>query len=127
MSEVGLGRVKTALAMSPLAAGPSGVSGRDRSDQRLDPDDVHDPGQIIGENREGHLGGYFWKRFSQKMRCPHAGFHGAERMLDGLATYSHGEWVRVEPLLHGVEQMLCSHRVIRRSDPVVHWDLSAQS
>ena len=51
MSEVGLGRVKTALAMSPLAAGPSGVSGRDRSDQRLDPDDVHDPGQIIGQDR----------------------------------------------------------------------------
>jgi hypothetical protein len=56
MSEKGLGRVRTALAMSPLAAGPSGVSGHDRGDQRLDPDDVHYPGQIIDENREGHLG-----------------------------------------------------------------------
>src|SRR4029077_5192948 len=55
MTVWGLCRVKTALAMSPLAVGPSGVSGHDRGDQRLDPDDVHYPGQIIGENREGHL------------------------------------------------------------------------
>ena len=36
MSLVGLGRVKTALAMLPLAAGPSDVSGHDGGDQRLD-------------------------------------------------------------------------------------------
>jgi len=33
------------------------MSGHDRSHQRLSPDDVHDPCQIIGEDREGHLGG----------------------------------------------------------------------
>jgi len=84
----------------------TGVSGRDRSDQRLDPDDVHDPGQIIGENREGHLGGYFWKRFSQKMRCPHAGFHGAERMLDCLPPLPHGLRVVVEAPLHLFQNVL---------------------
>ena len=33
-----------------------------RSHQRFGPDDVHDPCQIISEDRESHLGGYFWKR-----------------------------------------------------------------
>jgi hypothetical protein len=37
------------------------VSGCDRGHQRLGPDDVHDPCQIIGQDRESHLGGYFWK------------------------------------------------------------------
>ena len=32
-------------------------SGHDRSDQQPDPEDIHDAGQIIGEDREGHLGG----------------------------------------------------------------------
>lgn len=40
---------------------------RDRCHQRLDANDVHDAGQIIGENRECHFGGYFWKRFSQEV------------------------------------------------------------
>ena len=39
------------------------VSGRDRGHQRLGPDDVHGPCQVIGQDRESHLGGYFWKRF----------------------------------------------------------------
>ena len=106
MSEKGLGRVKTALAMSPLAGGPSGVSGHDRGDQRLDPDDVHYPGQIIGENREGHLGGYFWKRFCEEVRRPHAGFHRAEWMFDGLAPLPHGQGIVVEAPLHFFQHVL---------------------
>ena len=82
------------------------VSSRDRSDQRLDPDDVHNPGQIIGQDREGHLGGYLWERFGQGVRRPHAGFHRAERMFDRLATLAHGLWVCIKPLLHSFEQML---------------------
>src|ERR1700746_804606 len=35
----------------PWQPGPGCVSGRDRSDQRLDPDNVHDPCQIVGQNR----------------------------------------------------------------------------
>ena len=53
--------------MSVLPARTGSVSGRDRIDQRLDPDDVYDPCQIIGQNRESHLGGYFWKCFGEKV------------------------------------------------------------
>ena len=60
MSVEGLGRVKTPL-WGVSETWPR--SGHDRGDQGLDPDDVHYPGQIVGESREGHLGGYFWKRF----------------------------------------------------------------
>src|SRR5580692_4214562 len=105
-SATGLGRVKTALAMSRLAGGPSSVSGHDRGDQRLDPDDVHYPGQIIGENREGHLGGYFWKRFCEEVRRPHAGFHRAERMFDCLAPLPHGQGIVVEAPLHFFQHVL---------------------
>jgi len=72
----------------------AGGSGHDRSDERLDPDDVHNPGQIIGENREGHLGGYLWERFGQEVCRPHARLHRAERVLDGLATLAHSERVQ---------------------------------
>ena len=62
------------------------ASGRDRGHQRLCPNDVHNPGQIVGQDLEGHLGGYFGKRLGQEVRRTHARFHGTERMLDGLAT-----------------------------------------
>ena len=65
------------------------VSGRDRGHQRLGPDDVHGPCQVIGQDRESHLGGYFWKRFGEEVCRSHAGLHGAERMLDRLATFTH--------------------------------------
>ena len=29
----------------------------DRRDERLDAEDVHDPGEIVGEHVQGHLGG----------------------------------------------------------------------
>jgi hypothetical protein len=43
------------------------ISGHDRSDQRLDTDDVHDPCQIVGLDRECHFRGYFRKRFGQEV------------------------------------------------------------
>src|SRR5258705_12154033 len=82
------------------------VLSHDRSHQRLGPDDVHDPCQIIGQDRESHLGGYFWKRFGEEVCRSHAGLHRAERMLDRLATLAHGERVRIKALLHGIEQVL---------------------
>src|SRR5258705_6579965 len=82
------------------------VSGRDRSHQRLGPDDVHDPCQIIGQDRERHLGSYFRKRFGEEVCRSHASFHRAERMLDRLATLAHGLWVCIKALLHSLEQML---------------------
>jgi hypothetical protein len=62
------------------------ASGHDRGHQRLGPNDVHNPGQIVGQDREGHFGGDFWEGFGQEVRRTHARLHGAERMLDGLAT-----------------------------------------
>src|ERR1700746_2273421 len=106
MSELGLGRVKTASAMSPLAAGLSDVSGHDCGDQRLDPDDVHYPGQIISENREGHPRGYFWKRFGEEVRRPHPGFHRPERMFDCLAPLPHGHGVVIKAPLYLFQHML---------------------
>jgi hypothetical protein len=103
---LGLGRVKRALGIGPGSERRGCVSGRERSDQRLDPDDVHDPGQIIGEDREGHLGGYFWERFGQEVRRPHAGFHRSERMFDRLPPLPHGMRVVVEASLCLLQHML---------------------
>jgi len=99
MSVKGLGRVKTPFQGSRSEARTGSVSGRDRSHQRLGPDDVHDPCQVIGEDREGHLGGDFRKRFGQEVRRPHAGLDRSERMFDRLATLAHGLWVCIEALL----------------------------
>src|SRR5262245_14854822 len=41
------------------------VSGRDGSDQPLGLDDIHGPGQVIGQNRESHFRGDFRKRFGE--------------------------------------------------------------
>ena len=59
----------------------------------------------MGEDRESHLGGYFWKRFGKEVCRSHAGLHRAERMLDRLATQALGLWVCIKALLHRVEQM----------------------
>src|SRR5205809_815604 len=84
--ELGLARVKAPFRGSRREGRASSVSGRDRGHLWLGPNDVHDPRQIIGQDREGHLGGYFWEGFGQEVRRTHARLHGAERMLDGLAT-----------------------------------------
>lgn len=89
--------------MSSLAARAWRISGHDRDDKRPDPDDVHDPCQIIGQNRESHLGSYFWKRSGQEVRRSDAGLHRAERMLDCLSTLAHRFWVCIKALLHGLE------------------------
>jgi probable addiction module antidote protein len=94
-SAQGLGRVKKAETGS--------VSGHDRSRQRLGPDDVHDPRQIISQDRECHLGGYFWKRFGEEVCRYHAGLHRSEGMLDCFSTLAHGLWVCIEALLHSFE------------------------
>ena len=75
------------------------VSGRDRIHQRLGPDDIYDPRQIVGQDRESHFGGHFRKRFGEEVRRSHAGLHRAERMLDCLSTPAHGLWVCIKALL----------------------------
>src|SRR5439155_26545650 len=106
LSVVSLGRVKTSFPRKLVRSQDGTVSGHDRSHQWLGPDDVHDPCQVIGEDRESHLGGYFWKRFGEEVCRSHAGLHRAERMLDRLATLAHGLWVCIKALLHSFEQML---------------------
>src|SRR5438105_848086 len=107
MSALGLGRVKTASkGIGPEARNRACLRNRNRSHQRLGPDDVHHSCQVIGENRESHLGGYFWKRFGEEVCRSHTGLHRAERMLDRLATLAHGERVRIKALPHGIEQVL---------------------
>ncbi|MET4424246.1 hypothetical protein ABIB87_006856 [Bradyrhizobium sp. JR18.2] len=86
MTASGLGRVKTPFRESRGESRTGSTSGHDRGHQRLGPNDVHNPGQIVGQDREGHFGGYFWEGFGQEVRRTHARLHGAERMLDGLAT-----------------------------------------
>src|ERR1700721_984158 len=94
MSQLGLGRVKMAREGRRYREQKAEwVSGRDRSDQRLDPDDVHDPCQIVGQDRERHFSAYCWKRFGEKVCRSHAGLHRTERMLDCLSTLAHGLWI----------------------------------
>ena len=80
------------------------MSGGYRSNQRLDPDDVHDPCQIVGQDGQCHFGGYFRKGFAEEVRRSHAGLHRAERMLDCLSTLAHRFWVCIKAPLHGFEQ-----------------------
>ena len=67
---------------SVLQARTGSVSGRDRIYQRLDPDNVDDPCQVIGQNRESHLGGYFWKCFGEEVRRSHSGLHRADAVTE---------------------------------------------
>ncbi len=82
-----------------------GDSGHDRGDQRLDPDDVHDPCQVIGQDPECHFSGYSWKRFAQGCVAPTRGFHRAERMF-GLPPLLHGLGVVVEAPLQLFQNVL---------------------
>jgi hypothetical protein len=51
MSALGRGRVKAAAGVWS-GSETRCFSGRDRGDQRLDTDDVHDPCQIVGQDRK---------------------------------------------------------------------------
>ena len=55
-------------------------------DQRFDPDDIYYSGQIVGQDREGHLGDFFSGRVWVRPCVAHARLYGAKRMFDGLAT-----------------------------------------
>jgi hypothetical protein len=61
-SVLGLGRVKTLTREVGRDNQSGDVSGRDRGNQWLDANDVHDPCQIVGQDGKCHLYGHFWKR-----------------------------------------------------------------
>jgi hypothetical protein len=89
------------------------------------PNDVYDPRQIVGQNRKGHLGSHLRKGFGEVRRA-HTRLHRVERVLDGLVTLAHGERICIEAPCTASSRCSCSHGVIRRSDPGVHWDLIEQ-
>ena len=70
--------------------------------QRLDANDVHDPGQVIGQDVQGHLGAHVFQPLHQEMGRAHPGLDDPEGMLDGLAPLTHGLRVFVEPPLDGL-------------------------
>src|SRR3546814_6152175 len=51
--------------------------------------DTDDTGEIAGQHVQGHLGGDVRKPLHQKVRRPHPGLDGAERMLDCFEPASH--------------------------------------
>ena len=63
-----------------------------------------------------HLAGDARQRFHQEVRRAHSGLYRAEGMLDRLAPRAHGLRVLVEPLLHGLDDML----VLPPCDPALH-------
>ena len=95
-----------------------------RSHQRLGPDDVHDPCQIIGQDRKAISAATFGSVLVTKCVAPMRAFIVPNRCSTRLATLAHGEPVRIKALLHASSRCSCSHRGIRRSGPVVHWDLN---
>jgi hypothetical protein len=67
----------------------------DGGHQRLDADDVHDAGEIVGQNVQCHLGCDLWQRLHQEVGRTHPSLDRSEWMLN-----------RLPPLLHGFEHML---------------------
>ena len=96
MSELGLGRIKTALAMSPLAVGSVVSQAMIAAISCLLPAMFIARGRLIGENQERDIGGCFGSVF-EEVRRPHVGFH---RAVDRLAPLPHGCGVVVEAPLH---------------------------
>jgi hypothetical protein len=64
---MGLGRAKRPYWIVSLEAKAESASGRHRGEQRPNAEDIHCPGQIVGQNRERHFGGYPWQSFGQEV------------------------------------------------------------
>ena len=60
----------------------------DRRHQRADTDDVHDPGEIVGEHVQRHLGADMSQRPHQEMGGAHPGLDGVTRyQVTGTKTW----------------------------------------
>jgi len=70
----------------------------------LDADDVHDPGEIVRQYGECHLGADILQPLHQKVGCAHAHLDAAKGMLDRLEALTHRLRVLVEPSLHVFDQ-----------------------
>ena len=103
-----------------------GVSGRDRSDQRLDADDVQDPCQIVDQTDRAISAATFGSVLVRKCVAPMWAFI----VPNGCSTVSR-RWRMASRFVSrrcctASSGCSCSHLGIRRSGSVVHWDLSEQ-
>jgi hypothetical protein len=96
------GRPDRLSGAAEVAAGA--VSGRDRRHQRLDADDVHDARQIVGEHVQCHLAGNLSAASSSGSASRPSASSVCRR--DRLAPLTHGVRIFVEPLLHGLDNLL---------------------
>src|ERR1700686_3588038 len=98
------GRVKTLFAsrcVSHAGAGDAGkaalsvLSGDEKGLSRpycrhewCGSEDLHRSLQIICKYMQTHLGTHAWQCFGQEVSCPHPHFERAERVLNGLSSYT---------------------------------------
>ena len=100
----GLGRVKTALGISaPAASVPVLFQAAIAAISGLTPTMFMTHVRLLARTDRAIAGGYLWKRLCEEVRRSHAGLHRAERMLDCLSTLTHGLWICIKALLHGLE------------------------
>jgi hypothetical protein len=71
-----------------------------------DSEDLHGSFQIVCQYVQTHLGTHARHRFSEEMRRSHPRLERAERMFDGLASYSRCPRCAVQPPLHRIEYVL---------------------
>src|SRR5262245_2628863 len=87
------------------AEGCARASWADSRNQWPGAEDIDCTRQIVGEDRERHLGSDLWQRFHQEVRSPHTCFDRAEGMLHRLTPQAHRLRICVEPPLHSIQQM----------------------
>ena len=82
-----------------------GISCPHSGHQRSDPNEIHDPFDIVGKHMQGHLGGNLFQRLHLEVGCSHPGLDGAEGMLNRLAALAHLLRVLVKSLLDNFKNM----------------------
>jgi hypothetical protein len=58
-----------------------------RRQKRSDAHDVHNPGQIVGQDVQCHLGGDLGQALHQEVRCSHPNLHRAKGVLHRFSAY----------------------------------------
>src|ERR1700704_3534477 len=86
--------------------GTDGFLSLDCRHERSSSEDLHRSFHVVGKYMQAHLGTHARQRLCQEVRRSHPRFEGAERMLDGLASYSGSARCSVESLLHSIEYVL---------------------
>src|SRR6516164_7477213 len=98
----------------------------DRCYESLHTDDIHDPREIVSEHVQGHFGSNLWQASHQEVCAP-------IRILsvpNGCSTVSRRRRMACgfpsRRCCTASSTFSCSHRLMRRSGPVVHLDLREQ-